>query len=112
MELYIVRHGEVSHNVLKQYNTKDEDLTKIGVKQAEKLRDKIKDINFDVIISSPLIRAKHTAKILNINDKKMFTDNRIKERDCGDLSGKSLAQPIELNIGIIILKLDMGHQKI
>lgn len=91
MELYIVRHGEVSHNVLKQYNTKDEDLTKIGVKQAEKLRDKIKDINFDVIISSPLIRAKHTAKILNINDKKMFTDNRIKERDCGDLSGKSLA---------------------
>lgn len=42
MELYIVRHGEVSHNVLKQYNTKDEDLTKIGVKQAEKLRDKIK----------------------------------------------------------------------
>lgn len=56
MKIYIVRHGQVSHNALKQYNSKDEDLNKKGLKEAEELKDKIKDMNFDVIISSPLIR--------------------------------------------------------
>ena len=67
MKVYIVRHGQVPHNALKQYNTNDEDLTDLGIKQAEELRDKIKNINFDIIICSPLNRAKHTADILNIN---------------------------------------------
>ncbi len=90
MKVYIVRHGQVPHNALKQYNTTDEDLTELGIKQAEELRDKIKDMNFDVIISSPLIRAKHTANIININNHKIIFDDRIRERSCGDLSGKPL----------------------
>ena len=69
MKIYIVRHGQVPHNALKQYNTTDEDLTDLGIKQAEELRDKIKDMKFDVIICSPLNRAKHTAEIININNK-------------------------------------------
>lgn len=92
MKVYIVRHGQVPHNALKQYNTTDEDLTELGIKQAEELRDKIKDINFDIIISSPLNRAKHTADIVNINNIKLIFDDRIKERSCGDLSG----QPLEV----------------
>ena len=28
MKVYIVRHGEVPHNALKQYNNQNEDLTK------------------------------------------------------------------------------------
>lgn len=90
MRVYIVRHGEVPHNALGKYNTKDEDLTEKGVEQALELRDKIKDVYFDVIISSPLVRAKHTASILNINDKEIIYDDRISERDVGDLSGKPL----------------------
>lgn len=31
MKVYIVRHGEVPHNGLKQYNTTDEDLTELGI---------------------------------------------------------------------------------
>lgn len=91
MKVYIVRHGEVPHNALHQYNTIDEDLTELGVKQAEELKDKIKNINFDVIISSPLVRAKHTAEIIT-EHKKMLFDERIKERSCGSLSG----QPLEV----------------
>ena len=34
MKIYIVRHGQVPHNALNQYNTKDEDLTDIGIEQA------------------------------------------------------------------------------
>lgn len=90
MKVYIVRHGEVPHNALKQYNTTDEDLNELGIKQAEELRDKIKNIDVDLIISSPLIRAKHTANIININNKKIIFDDRIRERDVGDLSGKPL----------------------
>lgn len=90
MNVYIVRHGQVSHNALKQYNTTDEDLTDLGIRQAEELRDKIKNMNFDVIICSPLNRAKHTAEIINVNNQKIIYDERIRERSCGDLSGKPL----------------------
>ena len=82
MKVYIVRHGEVPHNALKQYNATDEDLTQLGIEQAKELRNKIKDINFDIIISSPLIRTKHTADILNINNNKIIYDDRIRDRDC------------------------------
>ena len=90
MKIYIVRHGQVPHNALKQYNTTDEDLTDLGIKQAEELRDKIKDMKFDIIICSPLNRAKHTAEIININNNKIIYDDRIRERNCGDLSEKPL----------------------
>lgn len=90
MKIYIVRHGQVPHNALEQYNTTDEDLTDLGIKQAEELRDKIKDMKFDIIICSPLNRAKHTAEIININNNKITYDDRIGERSCGNLSGKPL----------------------
>lgn len=88
MKIYLVRHGEVPHNVLRQYNTIDEDLNDLGIRQAKELGDKIKNQKFDIIISSPLIRAKHTAYIINVNNAKIIFDDRIKERDCGNLSGK------------------------
>jgi len=91
MKIYIVRHGQVPHNALEQYNTDDEDLTDLGIKQAEELREKIKNIHFDIIISSPLKRTKHTAKIINANKNQIIYDDRIRERDCGDLSGKPLS---------------------
>lgn len=90
MKIYIVRHGQVPHNAIKQYNTTDEDLTEIGVEQALQLREKIKGIKFDVVISSPLVRAKHTAEIITENE--ILFDDRIKERSCGNLSG----QPLEV----------------
>ena len=88
MKVYIVRHGEVPHNVLKIYSRDNEDLTEIGRKQAEELRDKIKHIHFDIVISSPLLRTMHTAKILTYYTGNIITDDRLIERDCGDLSGK------------------------
>ncbi len=90
MKLYLVRHGEVNHNLLKLYNREDEDLNETGIKQAEQLREKIKDIDYEIVISSPLSRAKHTANIINIKEKTIITDERLKERDPGSLSGQSL----------------------
>lgn len=91
MKVYIVRHGEVPHNALKLYNNSNEDLTDKGIMQALELRNKIKDINFDIVICSPLLRAKHTAEII-IKNRNLTFDDRIGERNCGNLSGK----PIEV----------------
>lgn len=90
MRIYIVRHGQVLHNLLGQYNTNNEDLTPLGIKQAEELKKKIAEYNFDIVISSPLLRALHTANIINVKNKKVIIDERLKERDCGNLSGKPL----------------------
>ena len=90
MKVYIVRHGEVPHNALKQYNNENEDLNENGIRQANELQEKITNINYDIIISSPLLRAKHTAQIINVNNKKILINDKLKERDPGDLSGKPL----------------------
>ena len=88
MKVYIVRHGQVPHNALKEYNSQDEDLTELGIEQAEQLREKIKDIHFDIVISSPLLRATHTEYILTNYDDSIITDERLRERDWGTLSGQ------------------------
>ena len=79
MKVYIVRHGEVPHNALKQYNNENEDLNENGIRQANELKEKIKNINYDIIISSPLLRAKHTAQIINVNNKKILINDKLKE---------------------------------
>lgn len=92
MKIYIVRHGQVPHNALGQYNTTDEDLTELGIKQAEELKNKIKNLHFDIVISSPLLRATHTEYILTNYDSSIIIDERLRERSCGTLSG----QPLEV----------------
>ncbi|MDD3392637.1 MAG: phosphoglycerate mutase family protein [Bacilli bacterium] len=91
MKVFIVRHGQVSHNLLGIYSNENEDLNKTGVSQAIQLREKIKKINYDIIICSPLIRAKHTANIINIKNRNIIIDNRLEERNPGNLSGKLLS---------------------
>jgi len=88
VKVYIVRHGEVASNVKKIFNTEEEDLDEKGIEQAEELRDKIQNLTFDIIISSPLIRAKHTADIINSKNNRIITDERIKERYLGSLAGQ------------------------
>ena len=90
MKIYLVRHGEVISNALKHYNEDSDDLTELGIKQAEELREKIKTIEIDAIFCSPLLRAKHTASIINENHKPIIYDDRIKERNVGDLAGRPL----------------------
>ncbi|MCI8273326.1 MAG: histidine phosphatase family protein [Clostridia bacterium] len=92
MKIYLVRHGEVNHNLYKKYDNEDEDLNETGIKQAEELREKIKYIEYDFIISSPLLRTRHTSDIINVKNTKIVTDDRIIERNPGSLSG----QPIEV----------------
>lgn len=90
MKVYITRHGEIPNNALKRHTTPYEDLTELGIKQAEELRDTIQDIQFDIIYVSPFLRARHTADILNIHNNIQIIDDRLKERDAGALKGQPL----------------------
>ena len=90
MKIYLVRHGQCESNVIGRYNLIDEDINETGIKQAEDLREKIKDINYDIVISSPLVRTFHTADIINAKNKDIITDERLTERNPGSLEGKSI----------------------
>ena len=89
--IYVVRHGKTDWN--KEHKTMgriDIPLNEEGRKQAYITSEKIGDANIDLIICSPLERAKETARIINTERKlPMLFDDRIMERSLGDLEGKS-----------------------
>ena len=107
MNIYIVRHGQTDWNVEGRYGGRiDVPLNKKGLEQAYLTKEKLQDIIFDKIYSSPLIRAITTAKI--IRDQNIIIDKRIIERNNGDLEGKlktEIKEKIILIVRSIILNL-------
>jgi len=84
MNLYVVRHGQTIWNLEKRVQgITDIPLTDEGIKSADELKELVKTLNIDVVISSPLSRARETAKILIDSKLPVNTDDRIKERDWG-----------------------------
>ncbi len=65
-EFYVFRHGETDLNLQKRWQGSgmNYDLNETGVRQAQGLIEKLKDKNLEIIFSSPLVRAKHTAQVL------------------------------------------------
>lgn len=65
MELYFIRHGIAEE---KRSDIKDEErsLTKAGREKTEKVAQRLKNLgfHFDLIATSPLVRARQTAEIL------------------------------------------------
>ncbi len=91
MLLYIVRHGETNKNKLGLIQGVTEaDLSEKGIKEAQKLQDLVASLNIDVVISSPLRRARDTAKIITNNKYPINIDDRIIERDWGLCEGASI----------------------
>ena len=85
--IYIVRHGQTDYNIEGRYGGRiDTELNQKGIKQAYELHEKLKNIHFDIVFSSPLQRAYKTAEIICSN--KIIKDERIIERDNGELEDK------------------------
>lgn len=85
--IYIVRHGQTDYNVEKRITGRiDIPLNENGRKEALELKEQLKNIYFDYVFSSPLIRASETAKI--ISAKTPIIDDRLIERDNGDIEGR------------------------
>lgn len=87
--LTVIRHGETEWNTQNRFQGHlDSKLTALGIKQAEAIADGLRGETFDVIYSSDLERAKHTAKTIagNLN-MKVYTEPDLREINLGVMQG-------------------------
>lgn len=91
MKLLLTRHGQTDWNVAgKVQGMTDIELNETGIKQAEATREKLLNYDIDLIIASPLKRAKRTAEIIGSGRNiPIIIDDRIKERSFGIQEGKT-----------------------
>ncbi|MEA4824709.1 MAG: histidine phosphatase family protein [Clostridiaceae bacterium] len=90
MEIYLIRHGHCYNSTKEHYNnekqTMDPPLTLTGVEQANKLAKRLRDITFDKIYCSDLVRAMQTAEILQTTVKsELSVTPSFREIDMGEV---------------------------
>ena len=91
MKIYVMRHGTTVWNEkgITQGRTNNR-LSKQGISLTEQVALKYKNVKFDVIYSSPLMRTMQTSNIMNkYHNIKIIKDQRLIEIDQGIFSGKS-----------------------
>lgn len=95
MKLYVARHGETEWNALnKVCGRTDLPLTETGFQQAEKLADRTQNLGIDVIIASPMLRARQTAEpTANRLGLEIRTDDRLIEQHYGIFEGVDRLDP-------------------
>lgn len=91
MRLYVARHGQTRWNLENRVcGRTDLPLTEVGLEQAQLLARRTKDLKIDVIISSPMLRARQTAEpAAQIHGLKIMVDDRLIEQDYGIYEGVS-----------------------
>lgn len=91
MKLYIVRHGETVWNRHhKVQGVADIPLAENGILLAEKTGEALKNVSFDLCITSPLVRARKTAELIlakQAHKVPVKEDIRIREINFGVLEG-------------------------
>lgn len=93
LTLYITRHGETIWNTQKRMQGwSDSDLTENGIKNAVDLRNRIKEIDFIAIYSSPSKRTQSTANLIKGNREiSIILDDNLKEINMGEWGGNTIS---------------------
>ena len=96
--VYIIRHCEAEGNLTGVFQgSTNFDISKKGEKQLEKLAERCKDINFDIVYSSPLVRARKTAQAaIKFSKAEIIIDNGLAEINGGDMECKPWTKLNEL----------------
>jgi len=90
MNLYIVRHGETDWNKNKKIQgLTDIELNEKGIYQANKMKEKLLNVNFDICICSPLKRAVKTAQIIVDQKCDIIVNEALLERCFGNYEGQN-----------------------
>jgi probable phosphoglycerate mutase len=90
MKIYSTRHGETQWNLENRIvGITDLPLTDRGIEQAAMLAENVKNIgDIDIIISSPMKRARQTAQFTaDALGLSVITDERLREWDYGSFEG-------------------------
>lgn len=89
MRITLVRHGETDYNKQNRIQGRANiPLNDEGRRQTKKLKETTDQETFDICFSSPLIRTVETAMILVGDQTEIRIDERLLERDLGELEGK------------------------
>lgn len=101
--VYFVRHGQSQANIEKVFagSGYDAPLTQTGLEQARNIGTKLRGKPIDIIVSSPLKRAKETADCIakEIGYKgEIRLQPLLKERDYGVATGQPWGKDIEVRI--------------
>lgn len=91
MRLLLVRHGQSEWNAAKRLQGQaDIDLSPLGKTQAERLALTVRSLKPDRVISSDLLRARHTASLLGFPDTKLREG--LREISVGDWTGRAIPE--------------------
>ena len=93
--LYIIRHGQTAKNKGNALQGRSDDpMSPAGIRQAEEAAEWFKEqgITFDVLYSSPLIRALDTGRTI-APEAEVIVDERLIEMDYGPYEGMDLEHP-------------------
>lgn len=85
-QLGLFRHGQTNWNIdLRLQGTADVPMNETGIAQVEKAAALLADYSWDVILSSPLGRAKHSAQIIQnvLGHKDVIVEDLLLERAFG-----------------------------
>ncbi len=88
--IYFVRHGQSVHNVSPVFQADDAPLSDTGIKQAKSIADRLSTLQFETLISSPLLRAAETAQHISKQVKKdiIFSDIFVERSKPSAINGK------------------------
>lgn len=87
-ELWLARHGQTEWSLNRKHTSvTDVDLTQAGVRQAEALGARLAKDHFDLVLSSPSIRARRTAEIAGFAEFEI--DDDLTEYRYGDYEGRT-----------------------
>lgn len=101
MKIYYVRHGQTDYNLAKkmQGGGTEKELNETGIRQAYQTKKELENVKYDIVICSPMKRAKQTAEIINEERNiPIIIDERIRERRLGEYEEKDVTEETEKNI--------------
>lgn len=104
MFLYLIRHGQSEGNKGGFHQNWDTPLSDNGIKQAKLLAKRLGNIHFDLIYSSPTLRARQTAEIINeeFHTPIEFWEDLIEMKTPSEIKGKKIDDPEVVKIRTLI----------
>lgn len=96
-KVILARHGRTAWHAEGRYaGTADVPLDELGLEQAQRVADSLKDKKIDIIFSSPLSRCLELAnKVAAFHDLEVIVDERLREIDLGRWDGETYREIFE-----------------